>query len=440
MSKPIVAIVGRPNVGKSTLFNRLVGKRIAIVEDLPGTTRDRVYADIVWAKHELTLVDTGGIEVRPESDLRDKVKNQAEAAIEEADAIIFMVDVVDGVTIPDQELAEMLRRSGKPVVLAVNKADNPQRRSDAFQFHELGIGEPIPISAYHGTGVSDILEKIIGLLPPSVPCEAMPDMPKVAIVGRPNVGKSMLLNAILGKERAIVNETPGTTRDAIDTVFNYRGEPVMFIDTAGIRRRGHVERGVERYSVMRSLNAISRADVVLLVVEAPDIMTAQDTHIAGYVREALKGMVVVVNKWDLAPQFELNKARSALEVRQKLKFFPDVPVVFTSALLGKGINGVLSAVMQVYQERQKRIATALLNERLKKALDAHSPPSVSGRQLKINYVTQADINPPTFVFFVNDPRLLHFSYERYLENSLREAFGFAGTPVKLIFKRKGKHG
>ena len=439
MSKPIVAIVGSPNVGKSTLFNRLAGERIAIVEDLPGTTRDRVYADVTWGERELTLVDTGGLEPRPESDLRQKVKNQAEVAIGEADAVIFMVDVVDGVTIPDQELAEILRRSQKPVALAVNKADNPQRLRDAFQFHELGSGEPLPISAYHGLGVSDLMDRVVELLPPPAPSEAEPDMLKIAIVGRPNVGKSMLLNAILGEERAIVSETPGTTRDATDTVFNYKGEPMMFIDTAGIRQRGRIERGIERYSVMRSLNAITRADVVLLVIEAPEIMIAQDAHIAGYVHEALKGMVVVVNKWDLAPRLELNKAQCAREIQQKLKFFPDVPVVFASARFGKGIDGMLAAAKQVYMERQMRIATPLLNEKLRKVLDTHSPPSVGGKKLRVSYVTQPGVNPPTFVFFVNDPRLLHFTYQRYLENSLRDAFGFKGTPLKLIFKRKGKN-
>lgn len=439
MSKPIVAIVGRPNVGKSTLFNRLAGERIAIVEDIPGTTRDRVYADITWGERQLTLIDTGGFEPRPDSDLRQKVKHQAEVAIDEADAIIFMVDVLDGVTIPDQEIAEALRRSRKPVILAVNKADNAQRRRDAFQFHELGIAEPIPISAQHGTGVSDLMDRICAVLPPSPPAPVEPEMLKIAIVGRPNVGKSMLLNAILGQERAIVSETPGTTRDAIDTVFKSDGEFILFIDTAGIRRRGKVEMGIERYSVMRSLNAISRSDVAVLVTDAAEVMTAQDVHIAGYIHQAYKGIVVVVNKWDLADRLGLNTAQCAREIQQKLKFFPDVPIVFASAQFGSGVAQVLSAARGVYEERRKRVLTPSLNKEVQRLVAAHPAPSVRGRQLKISYVTQPEINPPTFVFFVNDPTLLHFSYERYLENGLRQAFGFKGTPLKFVFRRKGKH-
>jgi GTPase len=438
MTKPIVAIVGRPNVGKSTLFNRLAGERIAVVEDLPGTTRDRVYADITWGERELTLIDTGGFEPRPDSDLRQKVKHQAEVAIEEADIILFMVDIIDGVTIPDQEIAETLRRSRKPIVLVVNKADNDQRRQQAFQFHELGIGEPIAISAHHGIGVSDLMDEVCARLPPPESVVKEPEMLKIAIVGRPNVGKSMLLNAILGRERAIVSEIPGTTRDATDTVFNYGGESMLFIDTAGIRRRGKVEVGIEKYSVMRSLNAISRADVVLLVIEAAEIMNAQDMHIAGYIQEAVKGIVVVVNKWDLARELEVDKAQCASEIRQKVKFFPDVPIVFASAQFRKGIGQVLSAAERVYQERQKRLPTPQLNDEMNRAVAAHPPPSLRGKQLKLSYVTQPDVAPPTFVFFVNDPRLLHFSYQRYLENSLRKAFGFKGTPLKLIFRRKGK--
>lgn len=438
MTRPIVAIVGRPNVGKSTLFNRLVGERLAIVEDIPGTTRDRVYADISWRDHELTLIDTGGLEPRPDSSLRQKVKDQAEVAIEEAEVIIFMVDVLDGVTLPDSEVAEALRRSQKPIFLAVNKADNDQRRDQAFQFHELGIGEPMAISAHHGTGVADMMDEVAARLPLPTPLVEEPGMLKIAIVGRPNVGKSMLLNVILGQERAIVSETPGTTRDAIDTVFKYDDESILFIDTAGIRRRGRVERGVERYSVMRALRAISRADVAILVTEAAEVITAQDTHIAGYIHQALKGMVLVVNKWDLAGELGIDAAACTTEILQRLKFFPGVPILFVSALFGGGIDQVLPAAKKVSQDRQKRLPTALLNEEIGRILAAHSPPSVRGRKLKVSYVTQAEVNPPTFVFFVNDPKLLHFSYQRYLENKLREAFGFGGIPLKLVFKRKGK--
>jgi len=438
VTRPIVAIVGRANVGKSTLFNRLVGERLAIVEDLPGTTRDRVYADISWGDHELTLIDTGGLEPRPDSSLRQKVKYQAEVAIEEAEAIIFMVDVLDGVTVPDSEVAEALRRSQKPMILAVNKADNDQRRDQAFQFHELGIGEPMAISAYHGTGVADMMDEVAARLPVPTPLEEEPGMLKIAIVGRPNVGKSMLLNAILGQERAIVSETPGTTRDAIDTVFKYDDESVLFIDTAGIRRRGRVEGGIERYSVMRALRAISRADVAILVTEAPEVITAQDAHIAGYIHQALKGMVLAVNKWDLAGELGIEAAACTTEILQRLKFFPGIPILFVSALFGEGIDLVLPAAEKVSLDRQKRLPTALLNEEIGRMLAAHSPPSVQGRQLKVSYVTQAEVNPPTFVFFVNDPKLLHFSYQRYLENKLRDAFGFGGTPLKLVFKRKGK--
>jgi len=438
VTRPIVAIVGRPNVGKSTLFNRLVGERLAIVEDIPGTTRDRVYADISWRDHELTLIDTGGLEPRPDSSLRQKVKDQAEVAIEEAEVIIFMVDVLDGVTLPDSEVAEALRRSQKPIFLAVNKADNDQRRDQAFQFHELGIGEPMAISAHHGTGVADMMDEVAARLPLPTPLVEEPGMLKIAIVGRPNVGKSMLLNVILGQERAIVSETPGTTRDAIDTVFKYDDESILFIDTAGIRRRGRVERGVERYSVMRALRAISRADVAILVTEAAEVITAQDTHIAGYIHQALKGMVLVVNKWDLAGELGIDAAACTTEILQRLKFFPGVPILFVSALFGGGIDQVLPAAKKVSQDRQKRLPTALLNEEIGRILAAHSPPSVRGRKLKVSYVTQAEVNPPTFVFFVNDPKLLHFSYQRYLENKLREAFGFGGIPLKLVFKRKGK--
>ena len=438
MSRPIVAIVGRPNVGKSTLFNRLVGKPITIVEGLPGTTRDRVYADTSWEGRELTLVDTGGLEPSPGSDLRQMVKAQVKLAIDEADVIIFLVDVRDGVTLPDQEIAEVLRRSSKPIVLAVNKSDNESHRYQALQFYELAIGDPMPLSAYHGIGAGDLLDKVIdNLPPPSVPVDE-PEMMKIAIVGRPNVGKSMLLNAILGQERVIVSETPGTTRNAIDTVFRYNDEAMVLIDTGGIRRRGRIEQGIERYSVLRALRAVGRADLAILVTEAAEPITAQDTHIAGYIQQAFKGMVVVINKWDLAPQMEMNIAQCTREIRQKLKFFPDVPILFVSAKFKRGIEEVLTSARKIYRERLKRFPTALVNNVVKQALATHAPPSVKGKRLNILYATQTEVNPPTFVFFVNDKNLLHFSYQRYLENKLRQAFSFAATPLHLIFKHRGE--
>ncbi len=436
MTRPIVAIVGRPNVGKSTLFNRLAGKRLAIIEDEPGTTRDRLYADITWDDNAFAVVDTGGLLVTPDSDLTQRVKSQVEVAIDEADAIIFMVDVVDGVTPVDEDIADMLRRCSKPVLLAANKADNDERIYQAQQFHELGIADPLAISAHHNINIAELLDRVVQALP-YVPPEEEPEMAKVAIVGRPNVGKSMLLNAILGQERSIVTDTPGTTRDAIDTVFEYNGERMLLIDTAGIRRRGRIEGGIERYSVGRAQRAIDRADVAVLVVDATEPVTAQDTHIAGYIQRAFKGMVLVVNKWDL---IEDREARDDFTpyIQRRLKFMPNTPILFTSAKLRQGVNRVLVAARELCEERRKRVPTSLLNNVVQNAVAAHSPPSVRGKKLKILYATQPEESPPTFVFFVNNPALLHFSYQRYLENRLRESFGFRGTPLRLIFKGRGE--
>ncbi|MFA5056170.1 MAG: ribosome biogenesis GTPase Der [Dehalococcoidia bacterium] len=435
MTKPIVAIIGRPNVGKSTLFNRLVGRRVAIVEDEPGTTRDRLYADISWKEKSFSLIDTGGLLADPSTSIEQLIKHQVVTAIEEADVIIFVIDVLDGITVVDKDLAELLRRSGKPLVLAANKADNEQRGYSAAQFYELALGDPVPISAYHGTGIHDLIDAVAKHLP-EVHSEAEQAVMKIAIVGRPNVGKSMLLNAILGKERVIVSDKPGTTRDAIDTMFEWNGERVLLIDTAGIRRRGRIDRGIERYSVDRASQAIERSDITILVTEATDLLAAQDLHIAGFVSEAYKGMVVVVNKWDLVED-TAERRQYVADIRSKLKFMPDVPIVFISALHGRGIKNVLKAAREVYAERCKRIPTAYLNNAVRDMVAAHSPPSVRGRKLNITYTTQAEINPPTFVFSINDKSLLHFSYERYLENQLRRSFGFRGTPLKLVFKQKG---
>ena len=437
-SRPIVAIVGRPNVGKSTLLNRLVGQAVAIVQDSPGTTRDRVYVDIAWMGYPLTIVDTGGLEPDARAEMAQRVKAQIRVAIEEAEVIVFLVDVRDGMTSVDLEIAEELRRSGKPIVLAVNKADNEKRTQEALQFYELAIGDPIPFSAYHGIGIADLMDAVVAELPLSPAVTEEAEMIKLAIVGRPNVGKSMLLNAILGEERVIVDEKPGTTRDAIDTVFHYDGQPMLLIDTAGIRRRGRVEVGVERYSVKRALQAIDRADVALLVLDAGEGITSQDTHIAGYITQAFKGIVVVVNKWDLAEERGMNPAEFTKEIRGRLRFASHVPVLYVSAKFKTGIEEVLATAREIAQERVKRVSTSTLNGMVSEVVTKHAPPTVRGRRLKILYATQVEIGPPTFAFFVNDAKLVHFSYQRYLENQLRQAFGFGGTPLRLIFKSRGE--
>ena len=436
MSKPIVAIIGRKNVGKSTLLNRLAGKPIAIVADLPGTTRDRIFADVSWQGVEFTIVDTGGLEVSPRSAIAQGVKGQVEAAIAEADVIIFLVDIKDGVVPSDLEIADMLRSSSKPIVLVANKADNARLETQAVEFYELGLGEPLAISAYHGRGTAELLDRIISLLPTPSLAEAETEIMKLAIVGRPNVGKSTLLNALLGSERAIVDEVPGTTHDAIDTLLDFGGQSVILIDTAGIRRRGRWGMGVERYSVIRALRAIDGADVVLLVLDATELLTAQDMHIAGYIQQAAKGVVLVVNKWDLA--VGMNVAECNRYIRSQLRFMSYAPVEYISAKLGQGVDKVMPQACQVYQERLKRLPTTAVNSVVQQAVAAHTLPRTGGKQLKVLYATQAEVNPPTFVFFVNDARLIHFSYQRYLENKLRQAFGFAGTPFRLIFKNRGE--
>lgn len=433
--KPIVAIVGRQNVGKSTLLNRLAGRRIAIVEDLPGTTRDRVVADVTWQDNVFTLVDTGGLVKDPDTSVGQGVREQVELAVAEADAIIFLVDVRDGVMPPDLEVADLVRRAGKPVVLAANKADNDRLETHAVEFHELGLGEPLPVSAHHARGTAELLDRLGAILPP-LEVEVEPDIMKVAIVGRPNVGKSMLLNALLGSERAIVDDAPGTTRDAIDTLLDFMGENVLLIDTAGIRRRGRLGVGIERYSVMRALRAIDRADVALLVMDATELPVAQDMHIAGYVLQAVKGIILVVNKWDLIA--DKNKAEWDRYLKSQLKFMAYAPVLYTSAQFGQGVDEVLPQARQVYQERLKRLTTSEVNSVVQEAVAAHILPRKGRKQLNVLHVTQAEVSPPTFVFFVNDARIVHFSYRRYLENKLRQAFGFTGTPLRLVFRTRGE--
>lgn len=434
MVKPLVAIVGRQNVGKSTLFNRIVGERLAIVEDLPGTTRDRIYADAEWQGHVFTLVDTGGLVLGSEDDLLARVRLQAQQAIADADVLIFVTDVLDGVTPADQEIVEILHRTQKPVFLAVNKADTTQRRIEAADFYSLGLGEVYAISALHGSGVADLLDAVVALFTPVPEEEEAAQAIKIAIVGRTNVGKSSLLNALLGEERAIVSEIPGTTRDAIDTSLQWRGRSIVLIDTAGIRKRGSVAPGVEKYSVLRTLKAIDRADVVLLLIDASEGVTAQDTHIAGYILEASKSVVVVVNKWDLVPKDSTTMDSYREHVCSQLKFIPYAPVLFVSALKRQRIDQVLETATRVHAQRYQRIPTGQLNDLLQECIARHSPPSKGGKRLKFYYVTQPVVDPPTLVFFVNDSRLVHFSYQRYLENRIRERWGFEGTPLRLRFE------
>ncbi|MBI4321937.1 MAG: ribosome biogenesis GTPase Der [Chloroflexi bacterium] len=438
MPKPLVAIVGRPNVGKSTLFNRLVGARVAIVEDIPGTTRDRLYADADWAGREFTLVDTGGLELGPGEDISHLVRQQARLAIEEADVIALMVDARDGLTPVDFEIADVLRRAEKPLVVVANKADSQERRIDATQFYRLGVGDVFPVSALHGTGTGDLLDAIVALLPTEIRVEEVEEVVSVAIVGRPNVGKSSLLNTFLGQDRVVVSEVPGTTRDAIDTLVEHGGRPIMLIDTAGIRRRGRIAAGVERYSVLRALRAIDRSDVALLLIDAVEGVTDQDTHIAGHVREAGKGLAIVVNKWDLVKKTDQTYVVYARQVREQFKFTPWAPILFVSAKTGQRVGQLLDVALRIKEERQKRIPTGLLNQVVADALHSHAPPAVKGKPLKIYYATQSSVGPPTFVFFVNDPKLVHFSYERFLENRIREHFAFEGTPLRLTFRGRAE--
>ena len=437
MTKPIVAIVGRPNAGKSTLLNRVVGKPLAIIEDMPGTTRDRNLAEVSWQGYDFTMIDTGGLEIEPEdTTIAQGIQAQIETAIADADVIIDMVDVKDGMTRSDFEIADMLRRASKPVMLVVNKADNERLEMEALEFYELGLGEPAVISSHHGHGVADLMDRIVELLPEPPPAEPVVAGVKVAIVGRPNVGKSMLLNALVGDKRAIVDATPGTTRDAVDTLFDFDGQNVLLIDTAGIRRRGRVKAGVERYSVIRTLRAIDRADVVLLVLDATEAVTTQDTHIAGYIQQAAKGMIIIANKWDLIENKDI--AGWNRLIKSQFKFASYAPILYTSAKSGQGVEKIMPQVNQVYRERLKRLSTARVNSVVQQAVASHIRPRIRNKQLKVFYATQAEANPPTFVFFTNDTRLVHFSYRRFLENKLREAFGFTGTPLRMVFKTRGE--
>lgn len=454
MEKPIVALVGRPNVGKSTLFNRLAGERLAVVDDIPGTTRDRLIAEAEWNGRPFTVVDTGGIDPtgasagrRPlsvgSSDFVEAIRAQAEMAIAEADAILFLTDAESGVTPADMEVAEILRRrqverNGRwepPILLVVNKADSDSRRTQALQFYELGMGEPYPISAIHGTGTGDLLDALVEALPETAPeSEEDDESVKIAIVGKPNAGKSSLLNRLLGEERAIVSPIPGTTRDAVDTQLVFNEIPVTLIDTAGIRKRGKIEPGVEKYSVMRSMRAIERADVVLLLVDALSGVTAQDTHIAGFIADAYKSCVLLVNKWDALEKDAFTMDEYTRHVRQELNFVDYVPVLFISAKTGKRVEQVLPLALQVQEERLVRLTTSQLNQILHQAQDEHAPSTRGGKQFRIYYATQVRSDPPTFLLYVNDPELAHFTYLRYLENRLRAVYPFLGTPIRIVLR------
>ena len=464
---PMVAIIGRPNVGKSSLFNRILSRRHAIVSDVAGTTRDRLIARATWKGRPFLLVDTGGLEDDPEGHIPQRVQQQADMAMGAADVIVFITDAIQGVTATDEAVAQRLRRTDKPVLLAVNKVDNDNREMAAVEFYGLGLNETAFISAYHNYGIYDLLERIVDLLPQpeladlwededaaagseddwweddaqdgapdETPYEAPTEL-RLAIVGRTNVGKSLLTNRIIGEERSIVSPVAGTTRDALDTSVSYRDHTVTLVDTAGIRRPGQVERGIERYSVLRAVNAVHRSDITLLITDATELATAQDAHIAGLAWDTNRGLIVVVNKWDLVNQNRFRMERSLHRVQERLHFMPYVPVCFTSALTGHGIDDLLDTALSLWQERQKRVPFRDLQYLLADAVSTHSPPSQRGNirnRLRIRRVRQVGVNPPTFVFSVNDPKLLHFSYQRYLENQIRNRFGFDRTHLRLIFR------
>lgn len=436
MSKPVLAIVGRPNVGKSTLFNRLAGGLVAIVEDRPGVTRDRLYRDSEWLGRKFTIIDTGGIEFKNEqTSISTQMRRQAEIAIEEADVIIFVIDALSPLTPEDEMIAQTLRRSGKPVVIAANKVENFSK-VELYEFYSLGLGEPVPISAVHGMNVGDLLDQVISHFPSEQEEEYDPDIIKIAAIGRPNVGKSSLVNAMLGEERVIVSNVPGTTRDAIDSAFEHEGKHYILIDTAGMRRKGRIEELTERYSVSRSLRAVDRSDVVLMLLDASEGVTEQDKKIAGYAHESGKGIVLVVNKWDLVEKDEKTMNRFEKDIREELGFMQYAPTLFISAKTGQRVNRLLELVDFVAEQNSTRITTATINTLVREWVHLNPPPTDKGRRLKILYITQVGVKPPTFVCFVNDPELMHFSYKRYLENQLRKSFGFEGSPIHLVVRQK----
>lgn len=440
MGKPIVAIVGRPNVGMSTLFNIFANSRISIVEDTPGVTRDRLYADTEWLDNEFMMVDTGGIEIMNTDKIAVSIRQQAQIAIAEADVILFVCDARAGITHEDAEVAKMLRQSKKPIVLAINKADSPKQEMEIFEFYNLGIGEPIPVSAANHLGLGDLLDAVVEKFPETSAYgeDGNEDEIKVALIGRPNVGKSSIFNTLVGEERSIVSDVAGTTRDAIDTPVIREGQKFLFIDTAGMRRKARIDEPIEKYSIIRSLRAVDRSDVVLMVIDAIDGITEQDKKIAGYAHEAGKGIVLVVNKWDLYDKDNTSTLRYTENLRRELVFMQYAPVVFVSAMTKQRIHRLPEVIHYVAEQNAMRISTSVLNQVVEDAIAINPPPTEKGQRLKILYATQVKIKPPTFVIFVNEPEIMHFSYQRYLENKLREAFGFEGTPLQMIIRGKNE--
>lgn len=439
MAKPIVAVVGRPNVGKSAFFNYIAGHRISIVEDTPGVTRDRIYTTVDWRGRDFTLIDTGGIEPNSNDEILQQMHVQAEVAIDTADVIIFMVNIKEGMTAADKDVADILYRSGKPIVVAVNKVDQVgEPPSDYYEFYNLGLGDMFPVSSLHGLGMGDLLDKVYDSFPEVMEEEDDEDIIKVAIIGKPNVGKSSLINHILGEERVIVSNIPGTTRDAIDTPVERNNKKYTFIDTAGVRRKSKVYNNIEKYSVLRAWSAIERADVCILLIDAIDGVTEQDTKIAGYAHEEGKGIIIAINKWDLIEKDNKSYKKFTDEARKKLIFMLYAPVTAISAKTGQRVEGLFEMIDEVYENCIKRVPTGVLNDVLNEATAMVQPPADRGKRLKIYYMTQASIKPPTFIMFINNKKLFHFSYKRYLLNQLREAFGFVGTPIHFIVREKGK--
>lgn len=437
MSKPIVAVVGRPNVGKSTLFNALAGRQIAIVKDTPGVTRDRIYADVSWLDRQFTLVDTGGIEPESKDLILSSMREQAEMAIETADVIIFVVDVHQGLVDADFKVADMLRRSRKPVVLAVNKVDSfAKYEADIYEFYNLGIGDPHGISAASRLGLGDMLDEVIRHFPPLSEDEEEDDRPRIAIIGKPNVGKSSLINKLCGSERSIVSDIAGTTRDAVDTTVRYNGREYMFIDTAGIRRKSRIKEDLERYSIIRAVSAVERANIVILMIDAQEGVTEQDAKIAGIAHERGKGVIIAVNKWDAVEKNDKTIYTYTNKIRETLAYMPYAELLFISVKTGQRLSKLYDVIDMVIQNHSLRVGTGVLNEILSEAVALKQPPSDKGKRLRMYYITQVAVKPPTFVIFVNDKELAHFSYVRYIENKIREAFGFRGTPLKIIIRER----